>query len=55
MTRVHAGDQLVLETAGGGGYGDPANRDPEAVRDDVRNRKVTKFAALADYGVEVDL
>ena len=54
LTRVHTGDQLVLETAGGGGYGDPANRDPEAVRDDVRNRKVTKSAALADYGVEVD-
>jgi N-methylhydantoinase B len=44
-------DVLVVETAGGGGYGDPTERDPNKVRDDVR----VGFLALAEardrYGV----
>jgi N-methylhydantoinase B len=30
------GDRVRVRTPGGGGYGDPAGRDPEAVRADVR-------------------
>jgi 5-oxoprolinase (ATP-hydrolysing) len=37
--------------AGGGGWGDPLARDPEAVVADVRNGKVTRQAALDAYGV----
>jgi N-methylhydantoinase B len=39
-------------TGGGGGFGDPAERDAEAVRADVRNRHVSAEAAREIYGVE---
>ena len=48
---VPPGDRLVLETPGGGGLGDPADRDPAAVRDDVLNGYVSADAARKDYGV----
>lgn len=34
---VPAGQRMVLETAGGGGRGDPADRDPEAIKRDEKN------------------
>jgi N-methylhydantoinase B/oxoprolinase/acetone carboxylase alpha subunit len=37
--------------AGGGGYGDPLERDPDAVRLDVLDRWVSKRSAAEDYGV----
>jgi N-methylhydantoinase B len=37
--------------AGGGGYGDPKDRDPARVRDDVKNGYVSAAAAKRDYGV----
>jgi N-methylhydantoinase B len=48
---VPAGDAVVLEIAGGGGYGDPLKRDPEKVADDVREELVSQRAARAVYGV----
>lgn len=39
-------------TAGGGGYGDPLERDPSAVAQDVRNGLLTPEAAREAYGVE---
>jgi N-methylhydantoinase B len=36
-TRLRRGDVLVIQTPGGGGYGDPAGRDPEAARRDREN------------------
>ncbi len=33
---LRAGDRVHVRTPGGGGYGDPLDRDPEAVREDVR-------------------
>ena len=39
-------------TGGGGGFGEPRERDPEDVRRDVRNRHVTPEAARDVYGVE---
>ncbi|MDT7575624.1 MAG: N-methylhydantoinase [Pseudonocardiales bacterium] len=41
------------ETNGGGGWGDPLTRDPQRVRDDVRDEYVSIQGALADYGVVV--
>src|SRR5690606_26074792 len=35
------GDRVTYLTAGGGGYGDPARRDPRALEDDLRNGLVT--------------
>jgi N-methylhydantoinase B len=49
-TTLHKGDRLVIETAGGGGYGDPRGRPGEQVRDDVRNAKVSEEAARSIYG-----
>ncbi|MCW4049399.1 MAG: hydantoinase B/oxoprolinase family protein [Candidatus Bathyarchaeota archaeon] len=51
---IHEGDTLVILTPGGGGFGDPKERDPEHVRRDVENGLVSKESALDDYGVEID-
>ena len=48
------GDLLRLETCGGGGWGDPLERDPERVRTDVARGFVTARGALDDYGVVLD-
>ena len=42
-----------LNTPGGGGYGNPFNRDPELVRQDVIAGYVTPEAAANEYGVAV--
>lgn len=39
---------------GGGGYGDPLDRDPERVAEDVRTEMVSPEAALHDYGVVLE-
>ena len=46
------GATVSIRTPGAGGYGDPADRDPEAVRRDLRNEKVSAEAAMDAYGVE---
>lgn len=45
------GDIVVMETAGGGGYGDPLERDPEKVRKDVSLGYLSAGEALRRYGV----
>jgi len=47
---IGEGDVFVTRTAGGGGWGDPAGRDPGRVADDVADGKVTSEAAERDYG-----
>jgi N-methylhydantoinase B len=49
VTTLHAGDRVVFETAGGGGYGDPAARDPAQVRADLADGKISAEGAKA-YG-----
>lgn len=39
---VPAGQRLVLELPGGGGFGDPAKRSPDAMAEDIRKGYVTK-------------
>jgi N-methylhydantoinase B len=51
---IKRGEKLRLETPGGGGYGEPQGRDPEAVARDVRLDFVSREAAQRDYGVAVD-
>jgi len=51
VTTMNRGDRLVVATAGGGGYGDPRTRDRAAVRDDVRNGKISATAAREVYGL----
>jgi N-methylhydantoinase B len=51
MLTLGPGDQLWEYVAGGAGYGDPFERDPELVLADVRDRKVSPEIAKTDYGV----
>ena len=44
-------DVFRHEMAGGGGYGDPLDRDPALVREDVLDEKITVPHARAAYGV----
>ncbi len=48
--KLKQGMRLRLETPGGGGYGDPAARDPAAIRADIEAGYVTEAASRADYG-----
>jgi N-methylhydantoinase B len=47
-----AGEGFFLDKAGGGGYGDPKKRDPEAIRRDIAEGYVTPEGAKLDYGFE---
>ena len=51
--RISAGDMFTRPSAGGGGLGDPLERDPEAVCEDVADGYVSIGRALKDYGVVV--
>jgi N-methylhydantoinase B len=44
-------DWVIVTAGGGGGYGDPLDRDPEAVRTDVVDGYVSLEGARRDYGV----
>src|SRR5207244_2213110 len=48
---VGEGDFFTRGSAGGGGYGDPLERDPERVCADVADEYVTLERARRDYGV----
>jgi N-methylhydantoinase B len=47
-------DCLRVQTAGGGGHGDPLSRDPIAVLQDVCDGKVTRSRAEMQYGVVLE-
>ena len=48
---VLAGQVVRVVTTGGGGWGDPLEREPELVQRDVIEGKVSPEAARHDYGV----
>src|SRR5262249_6432005 len=48
------GDQYLWLSAGGGGWGDPLDRDARAVLDDVLDELVSIEGARLDYGVVID-
>lgn len=48
---VHAGDRVLLQPAGSGGYGPPAARSHALLRDDVRDGYITAAALTRDYGL----
>jgi N-methylhydantoinase B len=54
LTLCRTGDSIYFQSAGGGGYGNPFQRDPEAVEADVFNGYVSVEQARADYGVAID-
>jgi N-methylhydantoinase B len=51
QTYLAPGEVLYMHWQGGGGYGDPLRRDPEAVAADLREGKVTAASAAGIYGV----
>jgi N-methylhydantoinase B len=48
---IATGEHLIVEMPGGGGYGEPSQRDPERVATDVRNGLVSRTSAERDYKV----
>jgi len=54
LTLCKNGDIVQFLSAGGGGYGDAFERDPEAVQQDVINEYISIEKAREDYGVVVD-
>jgi N-methylhydantoinase B len=48
---MRAGDRIMYDYGGGGGWGDPLDRDPQAVLDDVFDEYVSVAGAERDYGV----
>ena len=50
----HAGDMVRIYTAGGGGWGDPLEREIALVEKDVRGGFVSAGAARSEYGVVID-
>jgi N-methylhydantoinase B len=51
--KLMPGDRFSIEMAGGGGYGDPRQRAPELVVDDIKNGYVSIEAAEKEYGIAV--
>lgn len=54
MTTVRQDDLLRHVMAGGGGWGDPLERDPALVEADARSEKITVEHAREAYGVVID-
>jgi len=51
---LEPGERIVIETAGGGGWGNPTARDPELVKRDVVEGLITIERARDAYGVAID-
>ena len=50
--KIAAGQRVRLESPGGGGWGDPRQRQREAVARDIRLGFVSADAAARDYGFQ---
>ena len=53
VAELSPGDRLHHRMPGGGGWGSPFDRDPEAVAEDVLDEKISVAAARELYGVVV--
>lgn len=49
---LKSGDRIMLERAGGGGFGDPHERPFEHILDDVIDGYVSRKSAIEDYGID---
>ncbi|MGE3150309.1 MAG: hydantoinase B/oxoprolinase family protein, partial [Pseudorhodoplanes sp.] len=53
-TQLKAGQRVSVFTPGGGGYGDPKKRDRERVRQDLKEKRISKQQAREIYGLRDD-
>ena len=54
LSQIGPGDVIIMDAAGGGGYGVPLERDPEIVGRDVIEGYVSLERAREDYGVVIN-
>jgi len=54
LTQLKPGDAVTIDAAGGGGHGNPLDRDPEMVENDVLEGYVSLEKAKENYGVVID-
>jgi N-methylhydantoinase B/oxoprolinase/acetone carboxylase alpha subunit len=54
LTQLKPGDTVTIDAAGGGGHGNPLERDLEMVLSDVMEGYVSLERAREDYGVVID-
>ncbi len=54
LTQLKPGDVVTIDAAGGGGCGNPLEREPERVESDVMEGYVSLEKAREDYGVIID-
>jgi N-methylhydantoinase B len=54
LTQFGPGDEIIIDVAGGAGYGNPFERDVELVQSDVSNGYVSAEKAKEDYGVVIN-
>jgi N-methylhydantoinase B len=54
LTQLKPGDVVTIDAAGGGGCGNPLEREPERVEGDVIEEYVSLEKAREDYGVIID-
>jgi N-methylhydantoinase B len=54
LTQLNPGDVVIMDAAGGGGYGDPLEREMEWVERDVIEGYVSMEGAREHYGVVID-
>jgi N-methylhydantoinase B len=54
QTTLREGERIRIQTAGTGGWGDPLDRDPRQVAQDVLDGRVSLERAYQVYGVAID-
>ncbi len=54
MVTIEPGDKIITDSGGGGGVGDPLDREIEKVKDDARNEYISLERAKDVYGVIID-
>ena len=54
LVPIYRGDRYVTMDSGGGGYGDPLDREPSRVLKDYRDRIISQGRAKDIYGVVID-